>query len=163
MPHWILNRLISLSLDASAVLGASAAVAHDAEAARRLRRLSADAAAAAQEVALLQHRTGGRPVLAGTAQGAERCRAVEQAAALGVAALPGALATAMRSIGEAISACERLLAAPLPPLVRAAVEATAADLQTARVEVASLAGGGAVRPQGRPATAAEIRFGLFPP
>jgi hypothetical protein len=162
MSHWILNRLIAIGLDNAAVLEAAAAMCQDGDRARRLRQLAGESAAAAQDVALLQHRLGGRPVLSGTPQGAARCRSVEQAATLGPVALPGVLALVLRSVNDSLTACEGYAALSLTPMVRAAVELGSADLRMARFEL-TLLSEGTPPTGGRPGTPVEIRFGLYRP
>ncbi|WP_207485981.1 ferritin family protein [Arenibaculum pallidiluteum] len=163
MSHWILNRLIAFCLDNAALLEACGAMARDAEAAQLLRRLAGDCAASAQEIAHLQLRLGGRPILAGTPQGAARCRAVQQGAALGPAAWAAINATMARSISDSITACEGFGTLTLPPLVSAAVETVQADLRMIRFELRRMDDDERRPPHDRQQSAAEIRFGILRP
>jgi len=160
MSHWILNRLIAFCLDNAALLEASGAMARGVDESKLMRGLAGDCAAAAQELAHLQLRLGGRPVLAGTPQGAARCRAIQQVGSLGPAARAGINATVQRSVSDAITACEGFGVLILPPLIRAAVETVHADLRMVRFELLRTSGTETPAGTGQPRSAAEIRFGI---
>lgn len=138
MSDWVINRLIGLCLDNSAVFEAAAVVPGSDSQGERLQALAGASTASAQDLARLSRRLGGTPLLAGTAHGAARCRTLLRLGQLGAVTTPGALGTALRSVKSALTTCEILRALALPPLVMAAVEAIHLDLRMDRLALMRL-------------------------
>lgn len=138
MSDWVVNRLISFLLDNAAICEAAAAVVADRRVSRSLSTLCSDALASARELADLQKRLGRAAVASGTPQGTARSHAVLQLSTVAARPAPVALATALRSVNEAIQGCERLSRMRLPPLVASAVTVVHGDLRVGRDQLDAL-------------------------
>ncbi|HSK41297.1 MAG TPA: hypothetical protein VK943_16150 [Arenibaculum sp.] len=138
MSDWVVNRLISFLLDNAAICEAAAAVIVDRRVSGNLSRLRSGALASARELADLQKRLGRAAVMSGTPQGTARSHAVLQLSTVAARPAPVALATALRSVNEAIQGCGRLSRVHLPPLVASAVAVVHGDLCVDRDQLDAL-------------------------